>query len=812
VGPPRYYTGPSWRIPDGPIVALNYKGTLYVYQGNGNGELVARGTSIQDWVISPQISLKTGISTAFDSCGAWLMRAFTSDTGEVIGFYHAETACNYINNGQTRKSCAYSVSTDGGSTFMKPNYPNNRLIDTNTPFLIGLPSGEGDFSVVQKGKYYYLFFSNVEHYYTGVARANVSSGAIPGAFQKYYNGQWSSSGMGGLSSGLRNISGTQTYLHTPSQSFVAVGNDNPYWNKGFLLSVSDNAINWTYFADPIATPDPVTNNDLLLYPSFIGNAGGYDIGNTFELFYLWVAPGKPWAFRYQILKSITISYVGKNNTSPSTKVALTTYRSVATGETWQSTEMAFAPYKATNIVGYLMTRPYSQSFVVYDCYNYTTSDNFVGTADECVLSGAGVTITRTLGYMWATRVINTSAVYRCQSITNDLFLSKDPQCEGRALAPTKPFGYVMDGPSLASYESEFDPVIPQGSNWLYYNKSIPLDRTWMQTSFDDRNWQTGDSPFNTGYSSDLKGTPFGMRDHYFRRNFTVPVASSIDKLLLSIASDNYAIVYINGYLVDSDPAPWHEAAYWNRRVYVNTSIITTGPNYIAAITKNMDRWAFFDLELSAKYKPSPPAPPIVCTPACVNGQCVGGECVCDKGWDGPDCGTNLCSFSGPTTQVIVPSGSRFRHTAWIYVPSTPVGWFATLYDDGWWRLASAPFATPNYTNRATTVAASRHLYRKKFLIDVPYGAQIESGSLSLATDDTHRIYINGNFMGAPIYPYVGHQAQYWNDVIPIVGGLLNEGINVISIEVPLVDQRSTTYFDMQLSVTFSVKDCLSPVL
>jgi len=33
---------------------------------------------------------------------------------------------------------------------------------------------------------------------------------------------------------------------------------------------------------------------------------------------------------------------------------------------------------------------------------------------------------------------------------------------------------------------------------------------------------------------------------------------------VNVASDNYAIVYINGYLVDSDPSPWHQAAYWNR--------------------------------------------------------------------------------------------------------------------------------------------------------------------------------------------------------------------------------------------------------
>jgi hypothetical protein len=40
--------------------------------------------------------------------------------------------------------------------------------------------------------------------------------------------------------------------------------------------------------------------------------------------------------------------------------------------------------------------------------------------------------------------------------------------------------------------------------------------------------------------------------------------SAIASVMLSVASDNYAIVYINGILVDSDPSPWHQAAYWNR--------------------------------------------------------------------------------------------------------------------------------------------------------------------------------------------------------------------------------------------------------
>lgn len=809
VGPARYYTGPSWRIPDGPIVALNYKGNLSVYQGNGNGELVARGTELDDWVSTPEVTLEGGTRGNFDSCGSWMMRAITLDNGNIAGFYHAETACDYNNNGQTRKAGGYSVSSDGGKTFTKPNYPYNKVVDSDSPILPGLPSGEGDFGVVLRDNYFYLFFANVETYHTGVARSNRGSDGYPGAWTKYFNGSWSQPGVGGKSSRLDNLAGPQAYLHTPSKSFISSGNFNPYWHRGFMMSVSDDAINWKYFADPILTPDPVTNNDQVMYPSFMGPTGGFDIGNKFQFFYMFIAPGSTWTYRYQIVKEVTMKYVGRNYTAPLTKIALTTFRSSVNQETWQSTEIALPPYRAVNIVGYVMSRPYPDTFPIYDCMNYTTNDHFVGTAAECFHTGAGIEALRTLGHIWSVRAPNSVAVYRCYANT-DLFLSSDANCEGRASAQTVPFGYMMTGPALTNDGKGYDVVIAQGSSWKFFEKSAPANN-WIQNNFDDRSWIVSAAPFGAGYSAELVRSPFGARDYYFRSNFTIPAGSTVKKILLSVASDNYALVYINGKLVDEDPAEWHEAAYWNRRVFVDPSVLIPGVNVIAVITKNRDSWAFFDAELSVKYADVAPTPVVECTPGCgSNGQCVSGKCVCEQGWAGNTCSINLCKYSDVSTQVVIAAGSSFRHSQWSYVASTPAGWFAPSFDDSWWQLHNAPFGTTYYSDRVTTIQGARHLYRKKIVIEVPFGKEIMAATLSISSDDTHRIYINGKFVGTPMFPYNGQLRKRWNEVLEINPGNLNEGLNVIAVEVPLEDGRWTAYFDMQLAVSFATKTCSPP--
>jgi hypothetical protein len=756
------------------------------------------------------------------------MRAITGDSGKVLGFYHAETSCNYNNNGMTRKSAGYSTSTDGGKSFTKPGYPNNRVVDTDTPILLGLPSGEGDISVLVKGDYYYCFFQNVEDYHMGVARSPKSAEGYPGSFMKYNKGQWNSPGVGGNSSRLNNMAGSSVYLHTPSQSLVSVGNANPYWDQGFMMSVSDDAINWQYFGDPIFTPDPITNMDTILYPSFLGPSGGYDIGSQFQFFYMWVPPGNDWNHRYQVAKDITLTYVGQNNKDPLTKLALTTYKSDSPAEIWQTTELALPPYKPTAILGYIMSRPYPNTFAIYDCFNYTTNDHFIGNADECFLSGSGVVVTRTLGYVWAVRCAPSIAVYRCYAGV-DIFLSSDPNCEGLAPAQATPWAYVMSGPALVVSQ---EILVPQGAAWLFYNQSSAPASAWSQKTFDDSRWATGVAPFSGSYA--VSATTFGAVSYYFRYYFTVPANKVLKKLLINIASDDYSIVYINGVLVDTDPDQHHEAAYWNRRVYLNPSVVASGANTIAVLTRNYDSWAFFDCQLVAIYDTSTSTTQKssrnvveeeilpVQDSEIVEGEIltvqdsevveeeilpvqdseiVEGETLTVQDSE-PEMQREVREapvYQAPKESRAAPITLIAAGSNWKYTKTAPAStWIQPGFDDASWTTSAAPFVTgySAYAGKGTPFGAQDYYFRSKFTI--PAGMTVQTMQVSVASDNYAIVYINGVLVDSD--PATWHEAKYWNRQVNVPTSVIANGDNVIAVVTKNMD--AWAFFDLQLTVEY----------
>jgi hypothetical protein len=145
---------------------------------------------------------------------------------------------------------------------------------------------------------------------------------------------------------------------------------------------------------------------------------------------------------------------------------------------------------------------------------------------------------------------------------------------------------------------------------------------WRTADFDDSSWRTGKAPI--GYGEDEipkrkgtvvkeEGVPF-----VFRRAFDVPsdlLAHKDVTFHVGVASDDSAIVYLNGDVIDRDPEEDHEFAYWNRELDLQPKQLRAGRNVVAVYVKNHQGSSdiYLDMEVSAQFpvKLPKPARPVV---------------------------------------------------------------------------------------------------------------------------------------------------------------------------------------------------------
>ncbi len=145
--------------------------------------------------------------------------------------------------------------------------------------------------------------------------------------------------------------------------------------------------------------------------------------------------------------------------------------------------------------------------------------------------------------------------------------------------------------------------------WKFLPAARVKARDWTAPAFDDKSWRSGKAPIGYGEEEIGKrrgttiaeeGVPFR-----FRRVVEVPADLLAHKgvtFRLCIASDDSAIVYLNGQLLDQDPEEDHEFRYWNRDVEVPLDRLKAGPNLVAAHVKNRQGSSdlYLDMELSAE--------------------------------------------------------------------------------------------------------------------------------------------------------------------------------------------------------------------
>lgn len=158
------------------------------------------------------------------------------------------------------------------------------------------------------------------------------------------------------------------------------------------------------------------------------------------------------------------------------------------------------------------------------------------------------------------------------------------------------------------------PLLPAGSaGWKCLAAAKVKGDAWTSPAFDDRSWTVAKAPVGYGEQeiATRKGTTITDKGQAVlcRRELDVPaeLLSRKDVILrLTVASDDSAVVYVNGKLVDEDPMGDHEFAYWNREVTLQPGQLRAGKNAIAVRVNNGSGSSdlYFDLAVTALHPES----------------------------------------------------------------------------------------------------------------------------------------------------------------------------------------------------------------
>ncbi len=89
-------------------------------------------------------------------------------------------------------------------------------------------------------------------------------------------------------------------------------------------------------------------------------------------------------------------------------------------------------------------------------------------------------------------------------------------------------------------------LITQGDLFRYEIANENIEDDWITNSYDDDEWEIGNSGFGFSDNDDNTVIPNGTIAVYLRKNFTIQNANDIDRLLLDIDYDDGFVAYING--------------------------------------------------------------------------------------------------------------------------------------------------------------------------------------------------------------------------------------------------------------------------
>jgi hypothetical protein len=430
VGVPQVVRGPAANMADNRFTEIALPdGRFRGFDAHGDTRAID-GVDPEAMGGPERIVMGPGKPGAYDACGRWLNHAERLDE-TVLGFVHAETACNYA-IGQTHKSMAAALSRDGGMTWSDLG-PIISGTDKPAP---GKNTGEGDCTVADgQDGYRYAYCFRPRDGGLIVARAPMAQPG-PGHWMKFFQGAWQQPGIGGDATRLADGSGASAAYWKAGGVIVLTG-----WVPGGLgLRLSRDHTTLSPMPEPLLVADPgkwqrPATTELIFYPVLLdaGN-GSNQLSNTWLLVYAYIPPNGGGDQKYLVFRKVTVS-TAKQPVTPQVGVQLARWYAASLHDRWSTT--AAVPgngsiYKLEATSGYLMTAaPRGDASVeLEDCVSQRPGHPDHLLAEKGFCQAHAYTRLRTAGWVFAQAKPDTLALYRCYDAhAQSHFASNAPDCE-----------------------------------------------------------------------------------------------------------------------------------------------------------------------------------------------------------------------------------------------------------------------------------------------------------------------------------------------------------------------------------------------